>query len=82
MNKIDMKESRAVQTRMRSVFLGLGVSPDTPYELTWVRETVAPCFACDEVRFWTSWFGAVVCRTCHPPASPHTVAEWVVGRAQ
>jgi hypothetical protein len=80
MNKIDMKESRAVDTRMRSAFLGLGVSPDTPYVLKRVRETVEPCYACSGARFWTSWYGAVACGTCHPPVSPHVVAEWAVDR--
>jgi len=37
------------------------------------------CFACQSTRTWTSIYGAVLCGTCHPPASPHLVREWREG---
>ena len=41
------------------------------------QEVDLVCFACKERRFWRSIYGVVVCGTCHPPASPGRVAEWI-----
>ena len=35
------------------------------------------CHACRERRFWRSVYGVVVCGTCHPPAAPDLVTEWI-----
>ena len=35
------------------------------------------CYACKSSRFWRSIHGPIVCRVCHPPASPELVAEWI-----
>ena len=35
------------------------------------------CYACRERHFWRSIHGVVICGTCHPPASPDLVAEWL-----
>ena len=37
------------------------------------------CYACREQRFWRSIHGRVVCATCHPPAAPYLVVEWLEG---
>jgi len=36
-----------------------------------------PCCRCKSRRFWRSVHGSVVCGTCHPPASPELVEEWI-----
>lgn len=38
---------------------------------------VQPCFTCKSTIWWVSVHGAVVCRLCHPPASPELVARWI-----
>ncbi|MBZ5639929.1 MAG: hypothetical protein LAO51_14375 [Acidobacteriia bacterium] len=35
------------------------------------------CSSCGQGRFWRSIHGALVCGTCHPPAAPELVAEWI-----
>ena len=35
------------------------------------------CHACRSRRFWQSVHGAIVCGTCHYPASPDLVARWL-----
>ena len=37
------------------------------------------CPACGGMRFWRSVNGALACGTCHPPATPNLVAEWIDG---
>lgn len=36
-----------------------------------------PCWRCHSQRFWLSVHGAVVCATCHPPASQQLVRQWI-----
>jgi hypothetical protein len=36
-----------------------------------------PCFCCKGVLFWQSLAGITICATCHPPASPDLVVEWI-----
>ena len=36
-----------------------------------------PCFTCQQVRFWRSIHGVMVCAACHPPTKPELVAEWI-----
>jgi hypothetical protein len=36
-----------------------------------------PCFACHSTRRWVSIYMAVICPTCHPPADPALVREWI-----
>lgn len=36
-----------------------------------------PCHCCGGTRFWRSVYGLVICGTCHPPATPELVQEWV-----
>ncbi len=40
------------------------------------RPAVARC-TCHGTRFWRSVHGVVLCGTCHPPAAPALVAEWI-----
>ncbi len=40
------------------------------------RSAVARC-TCHGTRFWRSVHGVVLCGTCHPPAAPELVAEWL-----
>jgi hypothetical protein len=35
------------------------------------------CRACHETRYWISIHGVTVCGTCHPPAAPDLVTEWI-----
>ncbi len=44
-----------------------------------VRVDVQPkgCRSCRGDRFWVSVHGATNCATCHPPADPRLVAEWI-----
>ena len=35
------------------------------------------CYSCKGTRFWLSIHGAAACATCHPPAAPNLVAEWI-----
>ena len=35
------------------------------------------CYACKTSRFWRSIYGNLICGTCHPPAAPQLVEEWV-----
>lgn len=44
---------------------------------TTARAAPVVCFACKERRFWRSVHGVVICATCHPPARPELVAEWL-----
>ena len=47
-------------------------------EPTKTRSAAAcPCRACGEARRWLSIYGATVCGSCHPPASPSLVARWI-----
>jgi hypothetical protein len=39
--------------------------------------SVSPCPCCKRRRFWRTVHRQVVCATCHPPASPALVAEWI-----
>ena len=50
-------------------------APSRPTEAT----TPPACPNCHERRFWRSTQGVTVCGTCHPPASPELVAEWIEG---
>ena len=36
-----------------------------------------PCRACRGRRFWRSFYGAVTCAVCHPPAADTLVAAWI-----
>jgi hypothetical protein len=37
------------------------------------------CYACKGYLFWHSVHGAIICATCHPPASPRLVSSWCWG---
>jgi hypothetical protein len=34
------------------------------------------CYACKGGLFWVSMHNAVICATCHPPASPSLISRW------
>ena len=34
------------------------------------------CKACNGWLFWISFYGAMVCAVCHPPANPRLVERW------
>lgn len=40
------------------------------------------CSRCAGHRAWRSIHGVITCATCHPPASPELVAEWIEGSAR
>jgi hypothetical protein len=44
-----------------------------------VKPDVEPTtrYGCGGHRFWVSVHGITVCATCHPPADPTLVAEWI-----
>ncbi len=35
------------------------------------------CYACRGHRFWRSVYDVIICVTCHPPAAPELVVEWM-----
>jgi hypothetical protein len=39
------------------------------------------CTCCGGTRFWLSVQDALICGTCHPPANPSLVREWIGGES-
>ncbi len=35
------------------------------------------CTCCKDSQFWVSAYSVVICATCHLPADPSLVAEWI-----
>jgi hypothetical protein len=42
-------------------------------------KALKPCYMCKEQNYWMSIYRAVICGTCHPPASDRIVQRWLRG---
>lgn len=77
--EVDAGESQELQERRKSGGAeaeGETGEPTPPPDCRAVS-TPRVCYRCGGARFWRSVYGAVVCATCHPPATPELVAEYV-----
>ena len=55
---------------------------DDPVETEGPLPPTGSCYVCRDSLWWVSIHGAVACGTCHPPASPSFVREWLSGIAK
>ena len=80
-----MVDGEQLRCRPRSMLTDddlASLKANKPAVLTLLRGESSPtlpavCFACRGRRLWRSIHGVVTCARCHPPASPHLVAEWL-----
>jgi hypothetical protein len=61
-------ESARPSRELKDVFQGSAERAEVPK--SGVEFPTRRCRACNSWLFWVSVYGAVMCSTCHPPASP------------
>lgn len=67
---------RGAIARLRTAF-GAQIVSVEPWSADRVPGPAPTCCSCGGARQWKSVHGAVVCATCHPPADPSLVSEWI-----